>query len=390
MDDVLQAALDGVDKALVDFTYESASEASSLSDDEGADPEMEENFGPIVFGAPAVAFDEAGDSDIDSDSTVDPGEMEMEEDDEMPDDDEPIVAKKKYERRNNPGQHLRVELRNSQKAKIVRIYLQLESDMIASGVRGSPTAPMVRNQIGVCIAKKELPASTCLHHIQQIIGTTRRRGFLQQYIDGQLKGDARRVKHSRGGAYQALHTFVKAFVRARRVGFFVVKFFHIRDACTDFFKVQGNVLACQNKTAISDDGILKILKRNNMKLKAPKKHSTKTSEEVRAGAQKLALCIYRCLETKKVMAILNADEIAGSQSGKMGRITTYTMPGDNDPQVNLHAGDFKRSCTILPCVGVLLDEAGKPVHKFSLPTWVIHKGQGITTGIKGETFDRRR
>ena len=66
MDDVLQAALDGVDKALVDFTYESASEASSLSDDEGADPEMEENFGPIVFGAPAVAFDEAGDSDIDS------------------------------------------------------------------------------------------------------------------------------------------------------------------------------------------------------------------------------------------------------------------------------------------------------------------------------------
>ena len=145
MDDVLQAALDGVDEALVDFTYESASEASSLSDDEGADPEMEENFGPIVFGAPAVAFDEAGDSDIDSDSTVDPGEMEMEEDDEMPDDDEPVVAKKKYERRNNPGQHLRVELRNFQKAKIVRMYLRLESDMITSGIRGSPTAAMVRN-----------------------------------------------------------------------------------------------------------------------------------------------------------------------------------------------------------------------------------------------------
>ena len=117
MDDVLQAALDGVDEALVDFTYESASEASSLSDDEGADPEMEENFGPVVFDAPAATFDEAEDSDIDSDSTVDPGEIEREED-EMPDDDEPTVAKKKYERRNSPGQHLRVELRNSQKAKI--------------------------------------------------------------------------------------------------------------------------------------------------------------------------------------------------------------------------------------------------------------------------------
>ena len=81
MDDVLQAALAGFDEAMEDFTYESASEASSLSDDEGADPEWEEDFGPVVFGAPAVAFAVAGDSDIDSDSTVDPGEMEMEEDD---------------------------------------------------------------------------------------------------------------------------------------------------------------------------------------------------------------------------------------------------------------------------------------------------------------------
>ena len=103
MDDVLQAALDGVDEALVDFTYESASEASSLSDDEGANPEWEEDFGPVVFGAPAVAFAVAGDSDIDSDSTVDPGEMEMEEDDEMPDDDEPIVAREICNKKNVPS-----------------------------------------------------------------------------------------------------------------------------------------------------------------------------------------------------------------------------------------------------------------------------------------------
>ncbi len=54
MDDVLEAALAGVDGAHEEFTFESASEASSLSDDEGADPEWEEDFGPVVFGAPAA------------------------------------------------------------------------------------------------------------------------------------------------------------------------------------------------------------------------------------------------------------------------------------------------------------------------------------------------
>ena len=46
---------------------------AQLHPDKGADPEWEENFSLVVFGAPAAIFADAGNSDIDSGSTVDQG-----------------------------------------------------------------------------------------------------------------------------------------------------------------------------------------------------------------------------------------------------------------------------------------------------------------------------
>ena len=139
--------------------------------------------------------------------------------------------------------------------------------------------------------------------------------------------------------------------------------------------------------------IAKFMKQNRLVLKQVKRRTTLTVPEVMLRAQTFHTHVHRCVRSGFVRFILNFDEMPGSVSGKMsGRVRVVTEIADKDVRLNISADDFKRCCTLIPCVGVMFktDPGGAVTsHAFQLPTYVLFKGAPVMKAVLNETFDGR-
>ena len=127
-----------------------------------------------------------------------------------------------------------------------------------------------------------------------------------------------------------------------------------------------------------------FLKRNRLAVRSVKKFTMKTTEQIQEAAQKIHLYVFRLLGTKRIMFVLNFDEVPLLVSGRMGKVKTITSIDDKYVRVFFDPNDNKRCATGIFAVGVFLNASFAACKIFHIPPYILFKGEPKSAAILGE------
>ena len=203
---------------------------------------------------------------------------------------------------------------------------------------------------------------------------------------GSRKRAARRRDHRRLDYLDAL---LVGFIKGRRDANSIVTRSEILQQANKFLEDADTRRRCHDKETVKLGYIQKMLKRGNFKVKAVKKRTDLTNDDVKDRGQKLGTMIYRCI--RLVDAVLNFDEVPGSLAGVMGKLKTVAEKSDVDVRAYVSATAFKRCCTLsaIGCVVRDTDDDEHPWKRLKLKPIILLKGEPTSAAVLGEVYDPR-
>ena len=149
----------------------------------------------------------------------------------------------------------------------------------------------------------------------------------------------------------------------------------------------------RHKVVLCSQWVKKFMDTHRLSLKKVKRRTLLTKDEVMVRAQKFHTHVHRCVRSGFVRFILQFDEMPGSLSGSMsGSLKIVTSKSDRDVRLNVSPEDFKRCCSLIPCVGVMFTvrpDGSTTASPFQLPTYILFKGAPVKAAILNEKFDGR-
>lgn len=223
-----------------------------------------------------------------------------------------------------------------------------------------------------------------IHHVDQVerwpLQSNRGTGSRHR---SSRKSDPRRLSY--------LDNLLVGYIRGRRATNAVVSRAELLTEANKFLKDEAVRSKCAGKACVKEGYVQKMMQRNSFKVKAVKKRTELTNEQVKERAQKFHTMIFRCL--KHVTAVLNFDEVPGSLAGVMGKLKTVAETSDIDVKVYVNPSAFKRCCTVIAigCVVRAVDDDDDEVswRQISVKPIVLLKGEPTSAAMLNEVYDPR-
>ena len=169
----------------------------------------------------------------------------------------------------------------------------------------------------------------------------------------------KRCRQKRKQTYKsaALDAHCIGFVQGKRETGAQVTVNTILQAANNYLRSSATLQHDLGQSSITTKYVRNWMKRCHFKLKAVKKRSKLTEEEVYKKTQSLLVHVFRVLPW--VDMVMNFDEVPMSLSGSMsGNIKTVTGVEDTAVKCNICPGDFKRCATLIIFVAVVRDGDG--------------------------------